>query len=148
MLETRPTSPLIDVLVVVVAQLHHLVADAIGPGAANERSPARVQRCLESLVERNGPGGAPVHGREHLHVADRVEPEPMRNAGGHELHDRVAGALGIAPLDDEEVGLGSRRRGDGRLAAVDAVSVGDDETTRSLPEDRSASARKERRPKR
>ena len=58
-------------------------------------------------MSATAPAGAAVHGREDLDVADRVEAEALRDARRDELDERLACALRVPALDDEEVGVGS-----------------------------------------
>ena len=67
----------VDLLVVVVLDLHHLVAGGKGPAEALDLSFAgRVEGGLELNVERAGAGAAPVHRAQHLDV--RIASKPKR----------------------------------------------------------------------
>ena len=76
----------VDVLVVIVLDLHDLVARAEGPAEALDADLARrVQRVLQLDIERASTEAAAVHRAEHLDVAYRVKPEAFRDPV---LHDR------------------------------------------------------------
>jgi hypothetical protein len=86
MRETTPRSPFVDLLVVVILDLHDLVAGTEGPAEPLDADLARrVQRVLQLDVERASAEAAPVHRAEHLDVAYRVKPEALWDPL---LHDR------------------------------------------------------------
>src|SRR5580704_6625678 len=66
----------VDVLIVIVLDLHDLVARAERPAEALDADIARrVQRVLQLDVERTSTEAAAVHRAEHLDLAYRVQPE-------------------------------------------------------------------------
>ena len=71
------------------------------------------------------PEATAVHRREHLHLVDRVQPEPLRDPLGHPLQQPVVDDLGAFAGDEVEI---ARRapRSLRQLTAVDAVGVDDD----------------------
>jgi hypothetical protein len=74
-------------LVVVVPDLHDLVADpvdAAAEAALGTPFARRGQRRLEPLVQHASAGRPSVHRAQHLHLARRVEPEAARQAVGHD----------------------------------------------------------------
>src|SRR5260370_16914456 len=98
----------VDVLVVVVLDLHHLIARAEGPAEALDADLAgRVQRVLQLDIERAGTEAAAVHWAEHLDVAYRVKPEALGDAFPHNRQDlphplfrvRSTDEIEITPLD-------------------------------------------------
>ena len=78
----------VDLLVVVVLDLHHLVAGGKGPAEALDLPFARrVEGGLQFDVERAGAGTAPVHRAQHLDILHGIEAEALRNAGLDQLDD-------------------------------------------------------------
>ena len=68
----------VDLLVVVVLDLHHLVAGREGPAETLDLALAGgVQRRLQFDVERAGADAAAVHRAQHLDVADGIEAEAL-----------------------------------------------------------------------
>ena len=100
----------------------------------------RGECLLQQGVEVARPGGAAVHRRQHLDVADRVEPEFGGDAAGGDVHDELggllrrvqAGILGGLAGEPVEVAEAGQLRG---LAVVDAVGVDDDAGLLGLAED-------------
>jgi hypothetical protein len=85
-------------LVVVVSDLHDLVANPVDPAAEpplGEPLSPWGERGLEPFVEYAGPGRPPMHRAQHLHVAGRVEPEAARQPVGHDLDDQVGDPVGV-----------------------------------------------------
>jgi len=73
---------IIDLLVVVVLDLHDLVAGAkVQPKRSTLRSPAGFSAFLQFHVERAGADTAAVHRAQHLDVADGIKAEALRDAG-------------------------------------------------------------------
>ena len=85
-------------LVVVVAELDELVAGAeLAARRCAGRWRVRVQRALELLVEVGHAGHPLVHGREHLHVVDRVQPAVVpRDELGAEREHLLQAVLGAS----------------------------------------------------
>ena len=81
----------VDLLVVVVLDLHHLVAGREGPSrsARGAASPVRVERRLQRQVQRLGAGGAAIHRAQHLDVAHRIQAEAARDPLAHESTARA-----------------------------------------------------------
>ncbi len=123
-----------DVLVVVVPELHHLVARPEEAGAPHHLRPPRVQGGLEDRVELSGADHAAVHGRDHLDVGPRVEPVAARQVARHQVHDAALHGLRILLVDEDEVAAAiARRQGHGPL--VDPVRVHHDLAGLGLAED-------------
>src|SRR5208337_3694116 len=102
----------VDLLVVVILDLHDLVAGRKGPAEPLDLAFAGgVQRRLQFDVERTRADAATVHRTKHLDVADRVQAEPLRNAGLHQLQNALNGRLGILGGNEVEVAVASRRTG-------------------------------------
>ena len=119
--------------VVVAAQLGDLIPDAEHPPAVpllRRPGPLRGQCLLQQGGEVARSGGAAVRRRQHLDVADRVEPEFGGDAAGDDVHDEFGGFLRrVQPgspqgLAAEPVEVGKPVRWG--LAVVDAVGVDDD----------------------
>ena len=89
----------INLLVVVVLNLHHLIAGREGPPEALDPTLARgVQCCLQFDIEGACADAAPIHRAKNLDVADGVEAESFRNACFHQLDDAWHGGFGDRPL--------------------------------------------------
>ena len=107
-----PEVAVVDLALVVVLDLHDLVAGAEGPAEALDPDLARrVQQLLQLQVQRPCPEPAPVHRAQHLDVAHRVEPEPGRDALPHDREQLRHAILGAGALDEVEVALGVAARG-------------------------------------
>src|SRR5687768_5309352 len=92
-----------DVAVVVVLELHHLVADAKGQPATNDRRTGRVQGCLKRIVQELRADRAAVHRREDLDVPNGIEGEPTRDPSRDEVDEKAPRLVGVPPIDHEEV---------------------------------------------
>ena len=103
----------VDLLVVVILDLHDLVAGRKGPAETLDLALAGgVQRRLQFDVERTRANAAAVHRAEHLDVADGVQAEALGDAGLHQLQDALNGGLGIFGGNEVEVAVAGRRAGD------------------------------------
>jgi len=118
----------------IVLGLHDLVAG--GEARSETFDPVghvRVQGLLEIGVQYPRAERAALHRAEDLDVADRVQAETLRDPVPDDLDDLGGSRLGLAGLDEIEIGrlvaLGSFRH----LAATHAVGVNDD-PARRLPE--------------
>ena len=102
----------VDFLVVVILDLHDLVAGRKGPAETLDLAFAGgVQRRLQFDVERTRADAAAVHRTEHLDVADRVQAETLGDAGLHQFQDALNGGLGIFGRHKVEVAVaGTKRR--------------------------------------
>src|SRR6202165_5228924 len=86
----------INFLVVVVLDLHDLVAGCEGPAEAFDLALAGgVQRRLQFDVERSCADAAAIHWAQHLDVANGVEAKPLGNASLHQFDDPRYGGLRI-----------------------------------------------------
>ena len=90
--------------VVRVAGLDQAVADPEAVARA-PAAPSGLSSRLEALVEGVDPDRPPVHRRQHLDVADRVDPVAPGRALGDDLDDGGERPLGVGPVDEEEVAL-------------------------------------------
>ena len=125
----------VDLPVVVVLDLHHLVAGGEGPAEALHLALAgRVQGRLELDVEGARADPAPVHGAEHLDVVHRMKAETPRDAGADEFQDQGYGGLRIVRRHEVEVALALGPAKVRDRALVDAVGVDDDPAHRRLAE--------------
>ena len=117
-----------------VAGLDQAVAD---PEALAQRRPAvGIETYLKTLVECVDPDRSPVHRRQHLHVADRVDAEALRRPLGDDLDHGVDRALRVGSVDQEEVAfLVGLRLEPRRQPPVDRVGGGGDHRARRLAED-------------
>ncbi len=119
--------------VVIVADLHHLVAHPEAPPAMLDRRAAGIQPGAQPRVQALDADRPAVHRRQDLNLGDRIETEARGDPLGDQLLDRPGDLLGIAPLDEEEI---APRGGGGRdLAAVDPVGVDHDRALAGLAED-------------
>src|SRR5438105_8794693 len=126
----------VDVFVVVVLDLHDLVAGGEGPTETLDLALAGgVQRRLKFDVQRAGCDAATVHRAQHLNVTDGIEAEALRDAYLHQFDDPRHGGFGIVRLHKIEVAvaLGPGEVGNG--APVDLVRAGDDPAVGGLAKD-------------
>jgi hypothetical protein len=94
-----------------------------------------LRASAQQLVERHRAERPAVQRREHLHVAQRVQPEAPRDALEDERADRVGRRGRVVALDEE--GLALRPLVEGRhLAGVQVVRHAHDAAVLGLPEDR------------
>src|SRR5215469_205239 len=126
---------IVDILVVIVLDLHDLVARAEGPAKPLDADLARrVQGVLKLDVQRASTEAAPVHRGQHLNATDGVEP---KTSGDPLLHDRQQllntlfrvrriNEIKIAALD-----RGQRRH----QALIDAVRIDNDPALGGLAKD-------------
>src|SRR5208283_398344 len=123
----------IDLLVVVIFDLHHLVAWSERPAEAFDLAlTGGIESCLQLDVERASADATAVHRAENLDVADRIEAKPLGDARLHQFDDPRNCGFGIVGLHEVEVavalGLGEIWNG----ALVDTVGAGDDPALRRL----------------
>ena len=79
---------IVHLLLVVVLDLHHLVAGSEDPAEAFYLAIAgRIQCSLQFDVQRTSADPAAVHGAENLDVPDRIQAETLRNSGLHQFDD-------------------------------------------------------------
>src|SRR5271155_1402162 len=126
----------VDLLVVVIFDLHDLVARSKGPAETLDLAIAGgIQRRLQFNVERSRANTAAVHWAEHLDVADGVQAEALRNTSLHQLHDAQNSGLRILSGYIVEVTATDRRAKIGHDALIDAMGIDDDPARGGLPED-------------
>src|SRR6266496_1051819 len=126
----------VDLLVVVVLDLHDFVAGREGPAEPLDLAFARrVQRRLKFNVKGARADAASVHRAEHLDIADWIETEAARDAGFHKLNDARNCGLGIGRLDKIEVAFGFRYANIGYDTLVDAMRIHNDPAFGGLAED-------------
>src|SRR6516164_6457264 len=113
----------VDLLVVVVLDLHDLVARAEGPAETLDADVAgRVQRLLQLYVERSCAKTTPIHRTQHLDVAYGVEPEALRDAFSHDRQQLSDAFFRVSRIDEEEVTAFDRSE-IGHQALVDAMRI-------------------------
>src|SRR6516164_8306267 len=135
LIDARNEIAVVDVLVVIVLNLHDLVAWTESPAEPLDADLARrVERVLQLDVERAGTEAAPVHWAEDLDVAYRVEPEALWDAL---LYDRqqLSHSLSRACRGDEVEVTAVGRGQIGHHAVVDPMRVDNDAALGGLPED-------------
>jgi hypothetical protein len=94
----------VDFLVVVVLDLHDLVAEAEGPTEPFDTDLARrVQRFLQLDIERASAKTAAVHWAQHLDVADWIKTEPLRDAFLHDREQLAYPIFRLGSVDEVEV---------------------------------------------
>src|SRR5713101_6815154 len=127
-----------NILVIVVDGLHHFVAAPKGASEPDHRGFAliTVEGCLKVEIESPCPDPPPVNWAEHLHLANRIEAEPCRDAAVYELDDLASCVVRFIGLDPIEVqallGLVIQL---GHLTAVDAMGIDHDPALRRLTKD-------------
>ena len=131
----KPDVAIVDLLVIVVLDLHDLVAGRKGPAKPFDLAIAGgIEGGLQFDVEGARSDAASVHRAENLDVADRIETKAARDAGFDQLDDARNRGLGIVSLDKIEVALGFRFAKIGYDTLIDAMCIHDDLTLRRLPE--------------
>ena len=96
----------INFLVVVVLDLHHLVAGRKGPAEALDLAIARrVQGRLQFDIERARPDAAAIHRAKHLDIANRIKSEPLGDPCLHQLDDARHGSFRIVRRHEVEVAV-------------------------------------------
>src|ERR1700720_4396273 len=126
----------VDVFVVVVLDLHDLVAGGEGPTETLDLALAGgVQRRLKFDIQRAGSDATAVHRAQHLNVTDGIEAEAQGDARLHQFDDPRHGGFGIVRLHKIEVAvaLGPGEVGNG--APVDLVRAGADPAVGGLAKD-------------
>src|SRR5215475_15288263 len=113
----------VDVLGVVVLDLHDLVARTERPAKALNPGVAwRVQHVLKLDIQGARTEAAAVHRAEHLDVAYRVEPEALRNALLDDRQHLPDALFCVGSVDKVEVaGFGGGEIG--HPALIDAMRV-------------------------
>src|SRR5215469_14449712 len=125
----------VALLVVVVLDLHHLVARRKDPTESfNFAVAGGIERCLQFDVQRPRTNTTPIHRTQHLDVADGIEAKSLRNAGLRQFDDAADGNWGIVRLHEVEVAIGSGSAEIRHQALVDAMGADDDPAPCSLPE--------------
>ena len=126
--------PVEDLLVVVIADLHDLVVQAVLGAAPAQADSRRIQDLLQLLVEIGGPDGAPLHGGQNLDVADPVRVIVAGQVLRHILHDQIRRLLGRLPPRKKEIAVPAAAYV-GPLSPVDPVGIHDDPAALGLAED-------------
>jgi hypothetical protein len=125
----------VNLLVVVVLDLHHLIARCEGPTEPlNLAVAGGIERCLQLDVQRSRTYSPSIHWTKHLDVADRIEPKPLGDACLHQFDDAADGSWGIVRRHEVEIALGSRWTEIRHRALIDAMGAGDDAALCGLPE--------------
>src|SRR6202035_1511462 len=79
---------IVDLAIVIVLDLHDLVAGAEGPAKAlNARLARRIECLLQLDVQRASAQAIAIHRAQRVNIADRVEPEGFRNTIAHDRDD-------------------------------------------------------------
>src|SRR5579862_3509701 len=126
---------IIDLRVVVVFDLHHLVAERKGPTEPFYLSVAgRIEHCLQFDIERPRACATSIHGTENLDVVNRVEAEAFRYSSLGQLNDAADSSFWIIGLYEIEVAFLSSWAELGHRALVDPMGVDDDSALRGLAE--------------
>src|SRR5262249_54614214 len=124
--------PVEDVLLVIIDRLHDFISRGIGPpkpGDAWRR--LRIEGRLEHAVERPSPETAPIHGGEHLHIANRMQPKALRNPLSHDTQQLGLDRFRTVRRNDIEVTLAFFAH-DRELALIHAVRIDNDLRGRCL----------------
>src|SRR5262249_34050835 len=125
----------VDLLVIVVLDLHDLVAGGEGPAEPLYLLFAGgVERGLQLNVQRPCARAAAVHRTQHLNVTDGIKPKPFGDPRFYAFDDPADGGLGVLCLHKIEVAFGFWPTEIGYRALVDAMGSGDDAALGGLPE--------------
>jgi hypothetical protein len=99
----------VDLLLVIVFDLHDLVAGGKGPSETFHLAvPGRVKSRLEFDVQRARPDAAAVHRAQHLDVAHRIQTEALRYSGLDQLDDPRDSGFGIVRRNEVKVAVALR----------------------------------------
>src|SRR5215475_653548 len=125
----------VDLLVIVVLDLHDFVAGSKRPTEALDLVIAGgIERGLQLDVQRTCTHTATVHRTKDLDVADGIEAEPPGDPCFHELNNARHGGFGVVRLYKVEIAFGSGRAEIGDQALINTMGTGDDAALRGLPE--------------
>src|SRR5271166_701145 len=117
----------VDLLVIVVLDLHDLVPRGKGPAEALDFPLAgRIENGLELDVERASADPAAVHRAENLDVPDGIEPEPFGDAGLDQLQYSRDRRFRIIRWREIEIAIAGWRSQLRHIALVDPMGVDDD----------------------
>ena len=122
-----------DVAVVVVLDLHDLVADAEAIAElVHTVFAGRIQRRLQGLVDATGAGDSPVHRAEHLDVTNGIDMELPGQARLHQIDDGLRDDFRLFGGDEVEIRSFALARQTGKDAPIDLVSTPHNARTRRL----------------
>ena len=124
---------IIDVLIVIVAQLHNAVANAEESSTAGDGASIWIELGLQTCVEVFCAECVAAHRGEDLDVLQGVEAELARDARGHEFDGALDAEFGI--LDAREIEVTFALSDFEWFACVDVVGIADDEAGGILAED-------------
>src|SRR5258707_3541295 len=123
----------VDVLVVVILDLHDLVTGGEGPAEPLDFPVVGgIESGLIFNVDRSGAEPAAVDRAENLDVADGVEAEPPRDPGLDQLDNTLHRDLGLFDRHEVEIAFGSWRSEIGNSSLIDPMRIGDDAALRGL----------------
>src|SRR5262249_31815242 len=123
---------IVDILVVIVLDLHDLVARAEGPAKPLYADLARrVQGVLKLDVQRASTQAAPVHRAQHLNATDGVEPKTFGDPLLHDCQQLLNTLFRVRRID--EIKIAALDRGQRRhQALIDAVRIDNDPALAAL----------------
>src|SRR5215831_7109814 len=125
----------VDLLVVVVLDLHDLVTGGEGPAEPFDFPVAGgIERSLQFNVERSGADATAVHRAENLDIANVVEAESPRNPGLHQINDALHRSLGLLNRYEVEITVGRRRFEIGHCSLIDLMRIDNDAALCGLAE--------------
>src|SRR6185437_7422747 len=125
----------VDLTVVIVLDLHDLVARTEGPAKTLNACLAWwIERLLQFDVQRASAQPTTVHWAQHLNIADRVQSEGLGNAVPYQRDDLADTLLRRLRVDEVEIRQGSVVGQFGHLPAIYPVSIDNDTTARRLAE--------------
>ena len=99
-----PDIAVVHIFLIVVADLHDLVAEPVEPLSALQGLPFGIERLLKQQVEVRRAHGALVHGRKHLNFIERIKLETTGDVILDQIHDDVRRAIGIVLPHEIEIG--------------------------------------------
>ena len=94
--------PVEDLFLVIVADLHDLVAPAVFHAPAAQAEAVGIHRLLEHLVQICRADDAALHGCQHLDIL-RSSAVVLRQAPLYQIHDGLRRRFGILLLHKEEI---------------------------------------------
>src|SRR6516164_4497180 len=126
---------IVDILVVIILDLHDLVARAEGPAKPFYADLARrVQGVLQLDVQRASAEAAPVHRAQYLNVTNRVEPKTFGDPLLHDRQNLLNTLFRVRRID--EIKIAALDRGQRRhQALINAVRIDYDPALGGLAKD-------------
>src|SRR5258708_5326031 len=126
---------IVDVLVIVILDLHDLVTRSEGPAEPFDFQIAGgIESGLQFDVERSRADTSAVHRAENLNIANGVESESSRDPGLHQFDDALDRDFGLFDRREVKIAIYSGRCEIGNSSLIDPMRARDDAALRGLAE--------------